>query len=70
MTDSPTYVIVHHREDDRGTVDRVHDIHPDPNLGDVSRRASGLQRTANVHHGRLNDTYRVAELRFVDEESR
>ena len=44
------------------------DCHPDASLADVTERAEGLQSMV-VAYGRPNDTYRVAELRYTDEEN-
>ena len=66
MTDSPLYVIVHCRADRDGrTV--VYDCHPDESLTDVRERAEDLQSRVSAY-GRPDDTYRVAELRYTDEE--
>lgn len=67
MTDSPLYVIVHHRAD-RSDRTVVYDCHPDTSLADVTERAEDLQSRV-VAYGRPDDTYRVAELRYTDEES-
>lgn len=68
MTDSPLYVIVHRRADRTPSANSVvvHDCHPDNSIEDVRERATDLQRAAK-DYGRTDDTYRVAELRFVDE---
>lgn len=55
------YVIVH---TDRRGEQRVHDIRPDADLGDVQERAVDLERSAHGY-GRTTDTYRVFELRPV-----
>lgn len=68
MTDAPLYVIVHHRAD-RTNRSVVYDCHLDTSLADVTERAESLQSHV-VGYGRPNDTYRVAELRFTDEEDR
>jgi hypothetical protein len=69
MTDAQ-YVIVHRRVRPHATVDTVFDLDPDDNLARISERATDLQHDANVRYGRPNDTYRVAELRYVDEAGR
>jgi len=61
-------VIVHRRNDGRRVEDQVFDIRPDVDLADVRERAADLQHDAQVRYGRPNDTYRVAELRYVDGE--
>lgn len=53
MTDSPLYVIVHEREDGAVEVESF----PNPDLVFTKRAAT-----------ELGDTYRVAELRYTDEE--
>ncbi len=58
------YVIVH---TDRRGVQRVYDIQPDDDLGDVRERAATLERSAHGY-GRVDDTYRVFELRPVPSE--
>jgi hypothetical protein len=68
MTASPLYVIVHHRAD-RNDRTVVYDCHPDRSLADVTERAASLQSHV-AGYGRPDDTYRVAELRFTDEEER
>jgi hypothetical protein len=68
MPDTRLYVIVHHRADRvrSSTTEVVHDCCPDASYDDVRERAEILQRGA-VSWGRAEDTYRVAELRFVDD---
>ena len=67
MSDTPLYVIVHTRANERAEKFRttVHDVHPDVDLIDIQERAADLQGHV-AGYGRPNDTYRVAELRFVD----
>lgn len=70
MTDSQPYVIVHRM--------CGHGQFPDADLCDkqeiefdllvARRKASSLEWEA-LQDGRPNDTYRVAELRYVDEEN-
>lgn len=73
MTDGPLYVIVNirpRRANAGGLPEQIYDVHPDDSLTDIRERAEALQRDA-ASYGRPNDTYRVAELRYVtDEESR
>jgi hypothetical protein len=66
----PLYVIVHCARRATGA-DRVlvHDVHPDDSLEDVTERAAVLQ--AGAHEwGRERDTYRVAQLTFIDREEK
>lgn len=65
MTD-PLYVIVHRTHSYRPPRDVLHDVHTGSSLDDIRGRVAQLQRDA-VSYGRVRDTYRVAELRFVDE---
>lgn len=64
--DGPLYVIVHRRYGYGSPRDQVHDIQPDDSLEDVTERAGYLQYNAQEKYGRTRDTYRVAELRMVD----
>lgn len=66
MTDQPLYVIVHCRvrRVPPGNVE-VYDCRPDGSLADVQERCAGLAANAKSY-GRPDDTYRVAELRFID----
>ncbi len=66
MTD-PQYVIVHRRDNGRTIVDQVVDLHPSQDRVVEVARAAELQHDANTRYGRPNDTYRVAELRYVEE---
>jgi hypothetical protein len=72
MTESPQYVIVHTRASERTEKFRttLYDVHLDDSLEDVRERAAELERAANNEYGRVGDTYRVAELRYVDEADR
>jgi hypothetical protein len=67
MTASPMYVIVHHRVRPHAAEDTVYDLDPDDNLARIRERAADL-RSHVAAYGRPDDTYRVAELRFTDEE--
>jgi hypothetical protein len=64
--DGPLYVIVHRSHGYKPPRDQVYDVHADHDLDDVRGRAAGLEHDAQNLHGRTKDTYRVAELRFVD----
>ena len=66
--DGPLYVIVHRSHSYRPPRDQVYDVHPDDSLVDVRSRAYGLESSAH-RAGRTEDTYRVAELRFVHTDS-
>ncbi len=68
---APLYVIVHTRASEREDSKfrtKLEDVFLDDSLDDVRERASILELAANRDYGRLGDTYRVAELRYVDEE--
>lgn len=62
----PLYVIVHRNHSYKPARDHLHDVHPDDSLTDIQERAARLQDDAQNRHGRTRDTYRIAELRFVD----
>lgn len=64
----PLYVIVHRRDNGRTTEDQVRDLRPYADLTDARELAADLQSDV-ARYGRPNDTYRVAELRFVDTEN-
>lgn len=68
LESAPMYVIVERclGMGNRGPV--VYDCHPDSSLEDVQERAAEKQANA-IRCGRTEDTYRVAELRYVDEEA-
>jgi hypothetical protein len=70
MPDAPLYVIVHTRANERSDRFRatVYDVVPDGSLDDIRERAANLQGPV-ASYGRPDDTYRVAELRYVDEEA-
>ena len=67
MPDCPLYVIVHRRDTGRTVEDQVRDLRPYTDLANARELATDLQGDV-VRYGRPNDTYRVAELRYVDEE--
>lgn len=67
MTDSPMYVIVHRRDNGRTVEDQVRDLRPYTDLTDAQQLAAALQSDVE-RYGRPRDTYRVAELRYVDKE--
>lgn len=62
---APMYVIVERCPDRSGRGPVVYDCHPDSDLENVQLRVAGRQENAD-RSGRPEDTYRVAELRFVD----
>jgi len=62
----PLYVIVHRRHDYRSPRDELLEVQPDDDLENASERAAQLQDDAHNRYGRTRDTYRVAELRFVN----
>jgi hypothetical protein len=66
MTD-PQYVIVHHssRRNASNPIE-VYDCRPDDSLDDIQERAAQLTENANKW-GRPGDTYRVAELHYLDD---
>ncbi len=69
MMTEPLYVIVHHRVRPHVTTDTVWDIDPDDNLTRICKQAAELQDNIdrkNAVVDRRNDTFRVAELRYVD----
>lgn len=68
MADSPLYVIVHRRDNGRTVEDQVRDLRPYTDLTGAQELAADLQSDVE-RHGRPRDTYRVAELRYVDKES-
>jgi hypothetical protein len=68
MTDAPLYVIVHRRDNGRTVEDQVRDLRPYSDLADAQELAADLQSEV-AGYGRPNDTYRVAELRYVDTEA-
>lgn len=65
--DGPLFVIVHRSHSYNQPRDQVYDVRPDDSLEDVRERAAVLEAHAKTLYGRPKDTYRVAELHFVDE---
>lgn len=61
----PRYVIVHRRHTGFEVRDQVHDVHLDEDLDEVCERAALLQHRAR-QWGRGKDSYRVAQLRYLD----
>lgn len=64
---APLFVIVHRRDDGRTVTEALYSIHPDTDQFAAHRHAAELQHDANNLYGRPRDTYRVAELRYLDE---
>ncbi len=69
MSATPQYVIVHRRVRPHVVIDQVYDVDPDDSLVRIQERAVELQSDVEGYE-RLNDSYRVAELRYVDREGR
>lgn len=63
---APMYVIVERCLGAGTRGPNVYDCHPSSSLEDVRERAAEKQAGA-IRYGRPGDTYRVAELRFVDD---
>lgn len=65
----PQYVIVHRRDTGREVVEQLFSAFPETDRNQAVEHAAEMQHDANHRYGRPRDTYRVAELRYIDEEN-